>query len=292
MDEMPGKPGQELWIALVGPLVSILLAVIFFVIAALLNAPSNVTAAGFSLAPGGGGWLTLISYLAIANLVLGLFNLIPAIPMDGGRVLRALLALRFDHRKATAIAVAIGQGLAMAFGLLGFLSGNLILILVAVFVWIGAGEEGGLAEAKGALTHVTVGDAMTRRPEIVWSDDQLSRAVELTLSTSQADFPVLRRQDNALLGLLTRQDLIRGLHGPGTDASIGDVMRTTFPTAAPRESLFVVQQRMQASGIQVVPVVETSALVGLLTATDVNEAFWLRSANPKIVEAVESPTVR
>jgi Zn-dependent protease/CBS domain-containing protein len=283
MEEMPGKPAQELWIALVGPLVSILLGAIFFVVAALVGAPSSFTAAGFSLAPGGGGWLSLVSYLAFANLILGLFNLIPAIPMDGGRVLRSLLALRFENRRATAIAVAIGQGLAFLIGVYGFLNGNFFLILIAVFVWLGAGEEGGAAEAKGALANLVVRDAMTRRPEPLAPGDRLARAVELTLTTAQADFPVVDGPDGRVVGLLTRQDLIRGLHERGPDASVGEAMRTTFATAKPVESLFDVQRRMRVSGVHVVPVVEHGALVGVLTTTDVSEAIWLRAAT-KIVK--------
>jgi Zn-dependent protease/CBS domain-containing protein len=282
IEEMPGKPAQELWIALVGPLVSILLGVIFFVVVTLVGAPSSFTAAGFSLAPGGGGWLSLVSYLAFANLVLGLFNLIPAIPMDGGRVLRALLALRFEQRRATAVAVAIGQGLAFAIGLYGFLNGNFFLILIAVFVWMGAGQEGGAAEAKGALANLVVRDAMTRRPETVAPNDRLARAVELTLSTAQADFPVLGGPDKRVVGLLTRRDLIRGLHERGPDDTVEAAMRTTFATATPDESLFDVQRRMQVSGINVVPIVEQGALVGVLTTTDVSEAIWLRTASRNV----------
>jgi Zn-dependent protease/predicted transcriptional regulator len=279
-----GKPGQELRIALVGPLTSFALAVVFYVVAALVITGNLTSFAGLPESPTSEGWLGLVSYLAIANLLLGLFNLIPAFPMDGGRVLRALLAMRMDYRKATAIAVAVGQGLAMGVGLLGFIVGNFLLVLIAIFVWIGAGQEGQLVQARGALGDVKVAQAMTRRPRTLSSDDLLERAVDLTLTTSQADFPVVDDQTGTVVGFLGRDNLLKGLRAYGAAGAVHTIMQRTFAVAAPDESLYEIQQRMVAEGVQALPVIENGHLVGLLTALDVSEAYLLLTARHERAE--------
>ncbi len=275
MEEIPDKPGQELRIALAGPLVSFALAAVFFGLAALLGGGVGVEPVDLAV-PGRAGLHGMLAYLSTANLFLGLFNLIPAFPMDGGRILRAALALRLDYRRATAIAVAIGQGLAMVLGLLGFVSGSFFTVLIAIFIWIGAGQEGGLVEVRDTLRDVRVGGAMTRRPEVLLAGDTLERAVDLTLSTAQADFPVLDEARRTVVGLLTRDDLIKGLRHHGAGTPVRQVMRETFPSTTPDAPLFEAQRQMLGAGVHALPVLgRDGSLVGLLTLVDVNEAFSL-----------------
>lgn len=283
IEQMPEKPAQELRIALAGPLVSFAISLFLIALGLLLQARAVVTLPELAASVGSASWAGMLSYLTMANLLLGLFNLIPAYPMDGGRVLRALLALKLDYSRATSIAVSIGQGLALLAGLYGFMSGSYSLILIAIFVWMGAGQEGKQVETKGVLRQITVGQAMTRRPATISTTDTLARAVELTLTTAQADYPVLDSFTGDLAGLLTAQDLLRGLHRSGETGSVAQTMHTTFATATADEPLFQAQQRMNARRLRALPVVDDEGrLAGLLTAEDVNEAYRLLSASPEL----------
>lgn len=193
---------------------------------------------------GGVSWGGLLAYLTSANLLLGLFNLIPAFPMDGGRVLRALLARKMSHARATKIASQIGQGFALLMGLWGFMSGNWTLVIIAIFVWMGAGQENQGVQTRHILGEATVVQAMTRSPQVLQVNDPLSKAVELTLSTSQADFPVMEWGSNHVTGLLCEKDLLRGLQSLGTSAAVREVMLTQVESVRPDESLNSAQQKM------------------------------------------------
>lgn len=211
MERIPEKPSQELRIAIAGPLINFAIAALLIGLGALLQVRAVISLQELSQSLGQINWQGMLSYLAMANLALGVFNLIPAFPMDGGRVLRALLAMKLDYSRATTIAVAVGQGLAWLLGLWGFMNGSYTLVLIAIFVWMGAGQEGKQQEAKTVLQEIRVGQAMTRQPFVLSSDDALEKTVELTLSTAQVDFPVVNVGDSRLAGLLTEADLIRGL---------------------------------------------------------------------------------
>jgi len=282
IEDMPGRPGQELQVALVGPLVSLILGGAWLVVAELI-APQTVSpAAALTIPVGSNRWLSLPIYLALANLVLAIFNLLPAFPMDGGRALRALLAMWFGHRKATTIAVWLGEAMAFIFALIGLWSGNVVLIVVAIFVWLAAGSEGAVDTLRGSLGQVLVAQAMIRQPLVLSMSDGLGEAVRLTLTSSQADFPVVETfEPTRLAGFLTRSDLIKGLHDHA-GASVGDVMRREFLTAAPRDTLFATQQRMRAAGLTAIPVIESGLLVGLLTVVDINEAYELLWTEPTV----------
>jgi stage IV sporulation protein FB len=283
MEEMPEKPKQELAIALAGPLVNFAIAALLIGLGVLLQTQAVLTLPELYRSLGEANWAGLLAYLTSANLILGLFNLIPAFPMDGGRVLRALLAMKLDYGKATAIAARIGQGLALLMGLWGFTSGSYTLVLIAIFIWMGAGEEGKHVEVKGVLREMTVERAMTRSPHTLRANDVLSRAVELTLSTPQSDFPVMEWGSNNVAGLLSEADVLRGLKAYSETAPVREVMRATFPTARPDDPLFKAQQAMLAGRVRAVPVIDaTGQLVGLLTADDINEAYRLLSVSPKL----------
>src|SRR5213075_3529446 len=161
-------------------------------------------------------------------VVLLLFNLLPAFPMDGGRVLRALLATRMSYARATQIAASIGQGFAFVFGFIGFLW-NPFLIFIAFFVYIGASQEAALAQMKDLSRRFPVSSAIVREFRTLSEDASLHEAVDALLATSQHDFPVV---DDAgtVAGLLTRQDLIAALRKNDPAIRVGDVMRRDIPT--------------------------------------------------------------
>jgi Zn-dependent protease/CBS domain-containing protein len=281
MESIPENPGQELRITIVGPLTNFALAAIFAGIGIATSAQATMSSKELVDSLEQATWSSLLAYLTISNLILGLFNLIPAFPMDGGRVLRALLAMRIDYVRATALAVTIGQAFAMVLGLWGFATGNWFLVLIAIFVWLGASQEGRDVETKGVLREVSVADAMTREFHTLRPDEPLATAVELTLSTAQTDFLVVT-SESRLVGLLTHADVLRALRSGQEEAPVERIMRAPVPTTTPTEPLHAAQERMAAAGLPALPVVDPAGYpTALLTASGINEAYRVFSASPR-----------
>jgi Zn-dependent protease/CBS domain-containing protein len=277
---VPDNARQELAIAIAGPAVNVAIAAVLIVIGALTGTTVIEDPAAVSTAMDRANWGSLLPYLTVANIGLVLFNAIPAFPLDGGRVLRALLALRLDYVRATAIAVAIGQGLALLLGLVGFLGGNYFLIVIAIFIWFGASQEGEQVALRRMLGGATVGQAMSQRPQVLSATDPLGRAVELTLSTTQADFPVVDA-GGRVIGLLTLDDLLRGLRDQPA-ATVGEAMRRQFPVARPEELVAAAQGQLDEGRVRALPVVQSDGrLAGLLTAADIGEALRLLPVRPQ-----------
>jgi Zn-dependent protease/CBS domain-containing protein len=290
MDEIPDKPRQELGIAIVGPLTNIALAALLWGVGVILDWKSVISLHDLYASLGDASWSGMLAYLTMANLALGVFNLIPAFPLDGGRVLRALLAMRMDYVRATKIAVAVGQGLALLLGFWGFAAGSWSLILIAIFVWFAGGQEGQQVEVKGTLRETTVGEAMTRQPRTLAPDNSLAQAADLLLSTEQIAFPVVA-QDGRLAGMMTENDLLKGLRAHPATAPLREAMRTDLPTTTPDEPLFQALQRMATGRARAMAVLEPNGkLVGLLTAEGVNEAYRLLTVSPAIVQRGDAST--
>ena len=268
LERMPDKPIQELWVALAGPAVNVVIAVGLYVVLALTHRIPGIGEA--SMTQGG-----FLQRLMVLNVFLAVFNMIPAFPMDGGRVLRALLATRLEYSRATGIAASIGQGIALIFGFLGFLY-NPFLILIAVFVWIGAAQEASMAQMKSALGGIPVARAMITDFRALRVGESLSRAVELILAGSQHDFPVLDGQRVA--GILTRSDLMAALAREGQDATVDGVMQREFEVADRGEMLEGAFQRLAACKCHTMPVLWNGQLAGLLTMENVGEFFMIQSA--------------
>jgi Zn-dependent protease/predicted transcriptional regulator len=283
LEEMPDKPEQELRIAIAGPLVNFAIVAVLFALGVLLQTRAVISLQELYTSLGQVSWSGMLAYLTMANLVIGVFNLIPAYPMDGGRILRALLAMKLDYGKATSIAVSVGQGLALLLGLWGFMSGTWTLVLIAILVWMGASHEGRHVEAKSVLQEFKVNQAMTRQPLTLKTDDTLARAVELTLSTAQANFPVVKDDNGELVGFLTEANLVKGLQAHGGEFQVAEMMQTDVFTTDADEPLFQVQQRMASKRVKAAPVVDRDGrLVGLLTAADINQAYQLLAAHPQL----------
>src|ERR687894_662112 len=277
----PDNARQELAIAVAGPAVNVVIAAVLIAIGALTGTTVIEDPTAMTTAMERADWGALLPYLTVANIGLVLFNAIPAFPLDGGRVLRALLALRLDYVRATAIAVAIGQGLALLLGLAGFLGGNYFLIVIAIFIWFGASQEGEQVALRRMLGGATVGQSMIRRPQVLAATDPLGRAVELTLSTAQADFPVVDA-GGRVVGLLTLDELLRGLRDQ-PEATVGEAMRRQFPVARPEESVAAAQEQLGEGRVRALPVVQSDGrLAGLLTAADIGEALRLLAARPQV----------
>jgi Zn-dependent protease len=288
MEKIPENPSQELRIAIAGPLVNFAIAAILVLLGALLQVRSIISLKELAQSFGQVSWTGMLAYLTMANLALGLFNLIPAFPMDGGRVLRALLAMRLDYTKATRIAANIGQGMAFLLGLWGFMGGNYTLVLIAIFVWMGAGQESKEVVVKDTLRDIKVRQAMTLAPQTLIANDTLSKAADLTLSSAQSDFPVLEWGTNKVVGMLGEAELIRGLQKQNSSTPVREVMRTNIPAVGSEEPLYLALEKMSKGRMRAAPVVDREGqLVGLLTAADVNEAYRLFSVGGNYAPATK-----
>lgn len=269
LERMPEKPAQELVVALAGPAVNLVLA--GGLLLGLL--PSLRSDNWGQLHLIGGSFLVNIF---LTNLWMAGFNLIPAFPMDGGRVLRALLAWRLEYTRATEIAARVGQGLALVFVVVGLLIPNPFLLFIALFVWMGAAGEAGMVQMKSALDGIPIRGVMITDYQTLAPQEPLSRAVQHILAGFQQDFPVVERGE--VVGVLTRADLMTALARQGTDARVGEVMRREFQTADPSEMAETVFARLQACNCHSLPVVQNRQLVGIVTAENVGEFLMIRSA--------------
>jgi CBS-domain-containing membrane protein len=195
--------------------------------------------------------------------------------MDGGRVLRALLAIRMDYTRATQIAANIGQGMALVFGLAGLFL-NPFLIFIALFVWIGAGQEAAMTQMRSALGGIPLERAMMTNFRTLAPQDSLAHAVELLLSGAQQDFPVV--EDGAVVGILTRADLLAALARQEQRSTVADVMRRDFLVADASDMIEVALRRMQGHDCHTIPIVRRGNLIGLLTMDNVGEFLSIQAA--------------
>ena len=271
LERMPDDPRQELWVALAGPAVNVCLAAGLFVLVRSLGTMAPV--ATLSLTSG-----SFLERLMMVNVLLAAFNMLPAFPMDGGRVLRALMAIRMDYASATQVAANVGQGMALLFGLIG-LFGNPFLIFIALFVWIGAGQEATMAQMKAALGGIPLERAMITNFRTLSLQDPLARAVELLLSGSQQDFPVM--DGPKVAGILTRADLLSALARPDQPPLVSEVMRRDFQVADAADMIDMALQRLQDRQCRTMPVLRRGNLIGLLTMDNVGEFLSVQGAARK-----------
>lgn len=271
LERIPDEPRKELWIALAGPAVNVAIAVVLYFWIALTHQWEPLARLRVAAGP-------MIERLLVANVWLVLFNLIPAFPMDGGRILRALLASRMSHPKATRVAALTGQGLAMAFAFIGFF-GYPMLIFVGLFVWIGASQEASMAQTREILSGMPVRAAMITEFGILEAADTLGQAVQLTLGGWQHDFPVIDR--GRPIGILTRANLLVGLSAYGPEYPVTAVMHWEFPSAQADEMLETAFQRLRESGSNTMPVVSRGRVIGLVTMENMMEYFLIDAALQK-----------
>ena len=268
LEKMPDDPKEELWVAFAGPLVNLVLAFIF--ITWLLLTQGLLPLSQISMASG-----SLIQRLAIVNLALFLFNLIPAFPMDGGRILRALLAIRMDYVKATNAASTLGKLFAFVFGIIGLFI-NPFYMLIALFVWIGASQENQSVKVRNLISGIPVKEAMLTNFETLSSMNRLSDGIQAVLAGYQQDFPIL--DGEKMVGILTRQRLLQALSSGDTSINISSVMEKSFERAQVNEMLQQVAERLQSCGCRTVPVFDGEELVGLITMDNIGEFMMIRSA--------------
>ena len=278
--EMPENWRHELWIAIAGPLVSVAVGIACYV--GFLLTPPELNAVQFVLA-----------YLALLNVVLAVFNMLPAFPMDGGRVLRALLARNRPHAQATQQAAEIGKFFAFVLGLLGVLALNVILILLAFFIYIAAAGEAQQTVMKATFEGVTVEDVMTRRQNlhVVSPGTTVAELIERMFAERHTGYPVVHSGE--LVGMVTLED-VRDVRREERDAYyVEDVMSDGVRTISPDADAMDALSELHEHDIGRVPVVsERGELLGIVSRTDLMTAFNIlqSSDTPRLVSSREIGT--
>ncbi|MDD1657122.1 MAG: CBS domain-containing protein [Methanomicrobiales archaeon] len=266
-DDLP-EPRHELPMALAGPLTSLALGILFGLMVYLVNA----TAISPPLA---GASIFVLGYLGILNVMLFAFNLIPAFPMDGGRVLRAWLATRMPLARATKIAADIGKAFAVLMGLFGvLLVFNPILIIIAFFIYIGADQESMMVRYNVLLKDLRVSDVMAREVITVSPTTPVPELIRMMYATKHLAFPVV--DQGVLTGMVTLDDVHRTPEIDRDARQVRDIMTRTLVTLPPDALLTAAFRLMTQQGIGRIPIVEGSILAGIVTRTDILRVMELR----------------
>lgn len=275
LEKNPEKPLHELLIALAGPLVNVAIAVLLFFAGGVALNFGLVEAQSLLTADGPPTLATLWGWLFLANVGLAVFNMIPAFPMDGGRVLRAALAMRLGFSRGTQIATVIGQAVAFAFGLFGVLAGNFLLVIVALFVFMGAGQERAEEQARTVLTTLRVGDAYNKHALVLSPGDHVSKVVDYILTSYQPDFAVV--QGRSFLGVVTRDDVLKALATETNDLYVAGIMKREVLTVDARQGLDEARRLMGEKGERIAAVNDGETFLGLVSVEDIGEALVVSS---------------
>jgi Zn-dependent protease/CBS domain-containing protein len=268
MVEIPEKPAQEIAMSIVGPLINVVIAGILYLfvgqwtgIASPNLFPDSVRA--------------FFAGLIGVNIVLAIFNLIPAFPMDGGRVLRGILATKMDYVRATSAAVLIGQALAVVFIFYGVFY-NWWLAIIGLFLYMGASGEKQHVLLRSFLHQVPVSEAMVTDFRSVHPDEALSSVLERFHHGSQEDFPVI--SEAGLEGILTRDRILASIHDKGLNVRVGDVMDRTFASIDPDMPLDEVYKTLLASRKTAVAVVDKGEVKGIVCLDGISRYFMVETA--------------
>jgi Zn-dependent protease/CBS domain-containing protein len=272
LERIPENPREEFLIAIAGPLVNVAIALVLLAIAPIPISAQHLAAVE---SPS----VSMIDRLAEVNLFLALFNMIPAFPMDGGRVLRALLASRLGHVRATEVAAMIGQWTAFGLGFIGLFY-NPLLIFIAIFVYLAAASEAQVVSLRAMSRDVPLSAAMMTEFATLTPDQHIDTAVETLMHTNQSLFPV-RGGDRHLAGLVGRAEIIRALRQAGPDASVGSIMLKDIPTIDRGRMLDEAFRIIQEKSVPAIGVLDaTGRLVGLVTAETVGHMLMVKKALP------------
>ncbi|WP_170788566.1 site-2 protease family protein [Ruegeria lacuscaerulensis] len=267
LERMPENPMQEVWVALAGPAVNVVIWVLLVLLGA--GMPLETLAQIDSTGPG------LLNRLAYVNLLLAAFNMIPAFPMDGGRVFRALLCLKMDRVKATRVAALAGQAVAVGFGFLGLSTGNALLVLIAVFVFVAANAESQDVTMRSVARRVLARDAMITEFHALSPDDTLATAAQAVIHTTQHEFPVLS-PDGKLQGFVTRNRLFAALadETPRSNPATS-IMEPDIPKVRLTDGLEAVLDGLHKGAPAIAVCTAAGAMVGYITRENIGELMVL-----------------
>ncbi|MBN1526857.1 MAG: site-2 protease family protein [Candidatus Omnitrophica bacterium] len=269
MARMPEKPLQEFLIALAGPLFNLA------VIVALYLPMQAIFGRGFLRYPLSiETWPLTAVYIYKINFFLAVFNLIPAFPMDGGRLLRSVLAQKLGFYRATKIAVSLGHLFALVFAFFGIVVRfNILWIAIAFFIYIAASSEEAQVDIKETLKKVRVRDILSRDFLKLTSDMTLKKVLETMFHSRQEDFPVV--DGGRMTGFVTRQDIMNSIHQFGMEKSVSDIMRKDFPALSETDKLGAVQELMHDKGMTALPVMKDGQVIGIVTFEDIGRAYTI-----------------
>jgi Zn-dependent protease len=271
LQALPQKPSQEFAIAIAGPAVNFVIAIVLLLLVGQFNSADLARLDDLQV--------SLTARLADANLFLAIFNLIPAFPMDGGRVLRALLAMKLGRPRATRIAASVGQAFAFGLGFLG-LFGNPLLIFIAIFVYVAAAGEAQMTAIHESARGLSIGQAMETRFASLPADARLADAVDALLATAQHEFPVVDAF-NKPIGLVTREDIFAALKDQDRDAAVAGFMRAPIETLRAEAPLdATVDQFLQQEAPAVCVVDRDGVLAGVLGRQNLAEMMMIKSMRP------------
>ncbi len=272
LERFPDKPGQEIVVALAGPAVNVVIALILILI---FGMPVDVTALSEVESP----QIGFFERLAAVNIFLVVFNMIPAFPMDGGRVLRAALSYRMDRFRATEVAASIGQALAFLFGFLGLMSGNAILVFIAIFVYLAATAEAASEGLMALGRRIRVDDAMIRAFETLRPDQSVDDAADALIRTTQSEFPIVDG-DGRLRAFLLRSEMIHALKASGPRTPVLQAATGKTLTIRAGTRLDRALNQMQQSGATVFGVTDQQdKLIGYISQENIGELMMLGEAN-------------
>jgi len=275
MEGLPEKPGQEFLVAIMGPAVNFVISLVLFGFLALTgNFPDEEMGATIT------GQNFLFQLFAV-NIFLALFNLIPAFPMDGGRVLRALLSIKIERAKATRIAALVGQAIAVVFVVLGFMF-NPFLAFIGLFVFLGAQAEANLETTKALLSHIKVKDVLMRHFSTLKINEPLSNAVAILLDGQDESFIV--KDDGQIKGTLSKKEIIDGLSKFGKEVSVDKVMQTNVVKLHMEDNVNEIMLKFSDGTQTLMPVIEGDEIVGVINLQNINEFVQIQSAISKSEE--------
>lgn len=273
LEKMPDKPIQELLVTLAGPAVNIIIALFLLLVVPLRNT-FNFKAIVLEEILYTVSFESFLFYIFIANVMLVLFNLIPAFPMDGGRVLRAILSFKMSRLEATRIASGIGQGMAILFFVLGLFV-NPFLILIAMFIFFGAYGENEMVKQQALLMGHTAEEAMLTDITILHSEDTIQKAIDKLLAGSEKDFVVM--DNHQIMGILYHKDIIRNAVNPAI--SIKSVMNRDFSTVNSSTEITTVLERMAKDKTNYYPVTSNNELIGAIDLNNISEFILIKNKN-------------
>ncbi|MBN1793714.1 MAG: site-2 protease family protein [Candidatus Omnitrophica bacterium] len=271
MRDMPHTPKQEFLISISGPLFNFAVgAILFFPMLIVLGRDTMYH-------PSLATWPQTFAYIFWINPWLGVFNMLPAFPMDGGRVLRSVLAERMDYLKATKIAVSFGHGFALFFALTGIFANppNFILLIIALFIYMAASQEELKVDLQMTLKNFTVSQVLPKEFLTTQPTTTIGEILEMALYAHQEDFPVV--ENGVLVGFLDRSHFISSIREGNLAVSVGGIMRKDFPVAQPYEMLTAAYHKMEAAGLKSLPVVQEGSLRGVISLEDISRVYTILS---------------
>ena len=268
LEQMPEKPLQEFVVAMAGPAVNIILAIILApVVFGLAPAGSGLFVLTMR---SGAGLLGLLTFLLTANVSLALFNLLPAFPMDGGRIFRAFLGLFLDFERATSLAIIVGRVVAVGLGIFGVINGQFFLAFIALFIFTASGQEGAAVSAKSRLRNVRVGQALSRNTVSISPSATVGQAATTVMRGNQPDFAVVDPFGRQLLGIVSSDDVTQAVERNQWYTPMSDIMRPAgdIPRVTPNTSLSELQDKLEHGSSRVAAVYDGPFFQGLISLDD------------------------